>query len=193
MTTNGQLNVDEFIRNLQLLAFLTRHYVEGRFITDATEKPISFVHMNLLRILDQHPGRTVGDVAKYMNVSYPAATKTIDKLVKFGLLRRREDTQDRRIAHLHLTPAGKAMVEKYIVLKRDQIETVLDKFGLENAEQLNDHMHKFARNVVELIPIRAGVCMHCGAFDPEDCTPSVDEKSCGYLDNADEKTSDSTI
>jgi len=179
---NGELQVDEFTRNLQLIAFLTRHYIEGEFVAEATHKPISFVHMNLLRILGQNPGRTVGDVARFMNVSYPAATKTIDKLVRLRLVRRREDARDRRVAHLHLTSAGRRMVDKYIRVKREQIEGIIGRFGAAQASELNGHMQKFARCVVETIPIRAGVCLQCGAFSPEDCSPTVSEKTCGYLD-----------
>lgn len=179
---NGNIKIEQFIRNLQLISFLTRHYIEGDFVKEVTDKPISFVHMNLLRILDQYPGRTVGDIAKFMNVSYPAATKTIDKLVRLGFLRRREDSRDRRIAHLHLTTSGKRMVEKYLHLKHDQIEQIMNDFGIEDAFILSEHMNRFARCIVNRIPIRAGVCMQCGAFSPVECASTSSEKTCGYLD-----------
>ncbi len=180
---NGSSQTDSFIRNLQLMAFLTRHFLEGSYVDEVSDKPISFVHMNLLRILDKNPGKTVGDISKFMNVSYPAATKTIDKLVRLGFLRRREDSQDRRIAHLHLTPSGKKLVDKYINLKREQIDSVINQFGLDKAEQLNDHLSAFARKVVELNAIQPRGCIHCGAFDPGSCFPKKTEESCGYLDS----------
>jgi len=183
MEGNGKLEVDEFIRNLQLLAFLTRHYLESQFVDEVAEKHFSFVHMNLLRILDTNPGLTVGDIAKFMSVSYPAATKTIDKLVRLGFLRRREDTHDRRIAHLHLTNSGKKMVDKYIDLKRDKILEVVDSFGRDSMRQLNTGMNQFARDVVDTIPIKSGVCIQCGAFSPDHCYPIEEEKKCGYLES----------
>ncbi len=182
MKGNGSFETDSFIRNLQLLAFLTRHYIEERFVSEVSDKPISFVHMNLLRILEKHPGKTVGDIAKFMCVSYPAATKTIDKLVKLGFLRRREDSHDRRIAHLHLTQAGKRVVEKYSVMKRKAVEAVMNHFGMENAAKMNKQINLFARSVVDTLPIKSGVCMHCGAFDPEDCIATECDKKCGYLE-----------
>jgi len=183
MNVNGETEVDDFIRNLQLIAFLTRHYLESRFVDDVTDKPISFVHMNLLRVLDSNPGQTVGDIAKFMNVSYPAATKTIDKLVRLGLLRRREDTHDRRIAHLHLTSSGKKMVDKYIDLKRVKMLEIIDKFGQDKMHGLRTSMNQFAREIVDTIPIKAGICMQCGAFSPDHCYPTEEEKKCGYLES----------
>lgn len=182
MSTDGSLDIDEFVRNLHLFTFLARHSMEGKFVQESTDKQISFVQMNLMRILEQHPGQTVGDIAKFMNVSYPAATKTIDKLVRLGFLRRREDSHDRRIAHLHLTPAGRKTVEKYSELTREQLRLALERFGMERARLLNEHLFRFARAVVDVIPISGGVCMQCGAFDPNECYSPERGKSCGYLD-----------
>lgn len=186
MKSNGNLVIDEFIGHLQLMAFLTRHYIESRFIEEATERPLSYVHMNLLRILDNHPGETVGDIARYMKVSYPAATKTIDKLVRFGLLKRREDSYDRRIAHLHLTSSGKKIVEKYYNLKNAEIEKVISDLGIENAKVLNRQMHEFSQALVNSAPITKAICMQCGTYDPDICMVKTDGKSCGYLDSVKE-------
>lgn len=178
----NSLDVEEFIQNLHLFNYLTRHNMEDRFVQQATDKQISFVQMNLMRILAMHPGQTVGDVAKFMNVSYPAATKTIDKLVRLGFVRRKEDQQDRRIAHLHLTPVGKRAVDRYLQAKTDHVRRILDQFGDEKGQRLNDQLLEFSKAVVDVIPIRGGVCMQCGAFNPNHCYVAEREKSCGVLD-----------
>ncbi|HDS29884.1 MAG TPA: MarR family transcriptional regulator, partial [Firmicutes bacterium] len=113
MSQSDNFDVDEFIRNLHLFTHLTRHSIENRLVKNATDKQLSFCQMNLLRVLDESPGLTVGDVSRFMEVSYPAATKTIDKLVKFGFIRRKEDTKDRRVSHLFLTASGKRVIDKY--------------------------------------------------------------------------------
>ena len=186
MSKNGSDHTDTLIRNLQLIAFLTRHYLEGCFQDETSNKPISFVHMNLLRILDTNPGKTVGDIAKFMDVSYPAATKTIDKLVRLGFLRRREDAGDRRIAHLHLTSSGKKIVERCVKQKRERVEIVIKAFGRENSERFNEQLNAFARQTVDAIPIQSKGCIHCGAFDPGTCFPKNVESSCGYLNGCKE-------
>jgi DNA-binding MarR family transcriptional regulator len=182
MDSRNSFDIDDFIQNLHLFTYLTRHNMEGRFVQFATEKQVSFVQMNLMRVLQQHPGQNVGDVARFMNVSYPAATKTIDKLVRLGFVKRREDSLDRRIAHLHLTPSGKKAVEKYLQHKSEMVRKVLGVYGEEKARQLSAHLFDFSRAVVDVIPIRGGVCMQCGAFDPAHCHAAEPEKSCGVLD-----------
>jgi DNA-binding MarR family transcriptional regulator len=153
--------------------------MEGRFLGEITDHNVSFVQMNLLRVLHEHPGKTVGDVTKYMYVSYPAATKTIDKLAKLGYVKRKEDPGDRRIAHLHLTSAGEALVDEYERKKEQKIKHVIDRFGLGNAKELNGKLLEFARALLEEFSTDPSTCMHCGAFDPEFCLDSRDD--CGYL------------
>jgi DNA-binding MarR family transcriptional regulator len=78
MGTNGSIPAEEFIKSLHLFTHLARHNMENRFVEQVSGGEITFVQMNLMNVLGKYPGRTVGDVAKFMNVSYPAATKTID-------------------------------------------------------------------------------------------------------------------
>lgn len=182
MTGNGSIDLNEFIRNLHLFTHLARHNLEGRFVNEISENSLSFVQMNLMRVLVDNPGQTVGDIAKFMNVSYPAATKTIDKLVRLGYLRRQEDARDRRIAHLYLTDNGNTLVDRYFNLRKDLVSKVINHYGDEESRVLNEQLLKFAQSVVEVLPINSGVCMQCGAFDPEYCLPVQDDKSCGMID-----------
>ena len=183
MKGNGPADIDEFIRHLHIFTHITRHNLEKKFVKEVSEDSVSFVQMNLMRILLQNPGQTVGNIAKFMNVSYPAATKTIDKLVKLGFLKRKEDTHDRRIAHLFLTQSGERAVKKYADLRNEVINKVIDNYGYEKTKLLNDSLREFSGMVVKILPINAGVCMECGAFDPAKCTPKQGDKSCGLLDS----------
>ena len=181
-TSNGRIDTADFIRNLHVFNFLTRHNLESLFLHQATKKSISFVQMNLLRVLAQHPGQTVGNIARFMNVSYPAATKTIDKLVRLGFLKRKEDPHDRRIAHLFLTPSGQRSVDKYDQHKSDQINLVLERLGPQRAAEFNRQIHEFAAILVDVTPPAERPCIQCGAFDPEDCYDPEQDEFCNYLE-----------
>jgi DNA-binding MarR family transcriptional regulator len=179
MGSNGSISAEDFVKSLHLLTHLSRQNVEERMVEQVTEGKVSFVQLNLMKVIGLHPGRTVGDVSRYMSVSYPAATKTVDKLVKLGYLRRKEDPNDRRIAHLHLTPAGAKVVEKYSQHKAREIQRVLDRFNREELQGLNEWILGFSRVLVDEIHQGNG-CVQCGAFDPEIChKEGIDD--CGYL------------
>ena len=181
MGTNGSLKTEEFIQNLQLFTHLAQHNIEERFVSQVADGAVSFIQMNLLRVLGLHPGQTVGDVARFMGVSYPAATKTIDKLVRLGYLKRKEDSRDRRIAHLHLTPAGQKIVDKYSGFKEARIKQVLDRFEEEIIREINERFLDLSRAIIDEMNVSPAACMHCGAFDPEYCRAAGFENDCGYL------------
>jgi DNA-binding MarR family transcriptional regulator len=180
MSTNGSVKADEFVANLHLFTFLTRHNMEEKFVDQVSEKQISFIQMNLLRVLGRYPGQKVGDVAKFMDVSYPAATKTVDKLVRLNLLRRKEDTKDRRIAHLFLTANGQKVVDKYNCYKEEQIGKVIEKFHAEVINELNEKLLDLSRAIVDELKVSSDDCMQCGVFDPMFCHASGKDE-CGYL------------
>jgi DNA-binding MarR family transcriptional regulator len=180
MSTNGNVSADELIANLHLFTYLTHYNMEEKFIDHVTENQISFLQMNLMRILGLHSGLTVGEVARFMNVSYPAATKTIDKLVRLGYLKRKEDGKDRRIAHLLLTSHGQKLVDKYTTYKDEQMAKVLQHFRDDILNEINDRLLDLSRVIVDELKVSSANCMHCGAFDPSFChTAGKDE--CGYL------------
>lgn len=181
MGSNGSISTEDFINSIHLLTHLARHNMEERFVDKIANGEISFVQMNLMRVLGENPGRTVGEVAAYMNVSYPAATKTIDKLVRLGFVKRKEDNRDRRIAHLQLTHQGQKVVEKYTEFRDEQIKKVLKHFEGNGVSGMTDKFLDLARALIDELGVIEGACLQCGAFSPEYCKING-SGDCGYLE-----------
>lgn len=69
----------------------------------------------LLLAVKGHPdqrGPTIGDVARYMVLKHHSAVGLVDRAEAAGLVGRREDPDDRRIARLFLTARGEAMLAR---------------------------------------------------------------------------------
>ena len=66
-----------------------------------------------------------GDVAVELGVHASNATRTSEKLVRLGLLERRENPADRRYVQLTLTPEGLRLVERVIEHRRAAVAEVL--------------------------------------------------------------------
>ncbi len=54
----------------------------------------------------------ISDIGERFDISTPAASQLVDKLVQSGLVERAEDPDDRRAKQLTLTSRGKAVIEK---------------------------------------------------------------------------------
>ena len=66
-----------------------------------------------------------GDLAVELGVHASNATRTSEKLVRLGLLERRENPADRRYVQLTLTPEGLRLVERVIEHRRAAVAEVL--------------------------------------------------------------------
>ncbi|MDG4752657.1 MarR family transcriptional regulator [Micromonospora sp. WMMD718] len=68
--------------------------------------------------------RTV-DLATALEVHPSTATRTCDRLVRRGLVARRQGTTDRRVAWLTLTEAGRALVAQVVRRRTDRIRDLV--------------------------------------------------------------------
>ncbi len=55
---------------------------------------------------------TLKQGAELVHVSFPAASRTVDDLVRRGFVERHEDTEDRRMKRVSLTDAGHAVIRR---------------------------------------------------------------------------------
>lgn len=73
-----------------------------------------------LDIIDIYHCLKMKDIAKYLNISLPAATGLISRLHRIGMVKRSYDKKDRRLIFVSLTPKGKRVLEQ-IRLQRHKV------------------------------------------------------------------------
>ncbi len=68
----------------------------------------------------EHGGTSVKDIASRIQLDSPGVTGLIDRLVKEGLVERKEDPEDRRSLRINLTQKGRELAEsKLAPMARD--------------------------------------------------------------------------
>lgn len=72
----------------------------------AERSPVTAAQLRVLVLLAQSPGVNASAVAEVMNVHLSVASRLVDRLVRLGLVQRRESADDRRNLHLSLSEAG---------------------------------------------------------------------------------------
>lgn len=70
---------------------------------------ITFSQWVVLVSLRDGLASTAAEIARHMDHDAGAITRLIDQMEKRGLVARRRSTEDRRVIHLEITPAGKAL------------------------------------------------------------------------------------
>lgn len=66
----------------------------------------------ILALVAEYPGESNKIIAKTLGLSAPVVTRTADKLIELGLMKRHVSTVDRRMVELTVTPAGARLVRE---------------------------------------------------------------------------------
>lgn len=91
--------------------FLINH--AWRTELDRRLRPLGFSHSRwlLLLHLSRHDGCTHRELAQFMGIEAATLVRSVDHMEQEGLLKRCGSETDRRVKHLHLSEAGKKVVE----------------------------------------------------------------------------------
>lgn len=123
--------------------------VEAQF----ADAELTFSQWVVLMSLRDKAADTCADIARNMNHDTGAVTRLIDQLEKRGLVARARSTADRRVVHLKLLPAGKAMAKALTPRIVDFWNRVLADFSTADAANLLDLLTRLDRRLAAQAPI----------------------------------------
>jgi DNA-binding MarR family transcriptional regulator len=84
---------------------------------------LTLTQIKLLHHLeDPDAALTVKEAAELVHVSLPAASRTVDDLVRRGFVERHEDPDDRRMKRVSPTEAGHAVIRRLNAARRNGLE-----------------------------------------------------------------------
>lgn len=88
---------------------------------------VSLANLHLLQLLDAHGELTMGRVAHALDVSMSNATGLVDRMADRGLVERHRDVADRRVVHVHITEAGRAVLGDMDAIREGPLRAVLGR------------------------------------------------------------------
>jgi DNA-binding MarR family transcriptional regulator len=120
-----------------LLYLLARasHVVSSEFHDQLRRRGVSVPVWRVLASLVGGDGETVTGLAEVCLLQQPTMTKLLDRMVRDGLVCRTQDTRDRRVVRISLTPRGHAVVTELVeAAKRHEAEVMARHPGAEAGE-----------------------------------------------------------
>jgi DNA-binding MarR family transcriptional regulator len=141
-TANSQAS-PEAQRLLALLNTLIGSTFRQILWRNAAELELTYAQAQVLFYVDQHPGCHMGKVAKTFNVTLPATTQIVDRLVQKHFLIRGTNPADRRVATLELTETGKALVRELQTLQVEGLEPILARMSAQDRSRLIEGLEVF--------------------------------------------------
>jgi DNA-binding MarR family transcriptional regulator len=157
------------LRNLHLLRALVAATLEEGGLPP--EHGISVVQMSVLRLVAARHGAptALGEIARRLEVSVPAASKAIARLVTSGHLRAREDRADARRLRVDVTDAGKNAIRRYEAARERRADAVVARAGAATAERWIETTDELVRALLDAGRRDALPCLQCGLLSPSTC------------------------
>lgn len=131
-----------------------------------------------LRFLYLHPHSTAGELARGLNVSCGACTRTMDRLEQKGLAMRVTSPKDRRVQQMALSPKGKEFVEKAYKQLMEKFQGFMAKLSSEEVIALESSLCTFLSRGLDNLQTAEAACLHCGLLHMTDCPANI---SCQEL------------
>jgi DNA-binding MarR family transcriptional regulator len=105
--------VSELAASLYAIVVFMHKACNADFFEAITELELSLTQIKVLHHLESTDSDlTLKDLAELIPVSLPAASRTVDDLVRRGFVVRNEDTIDRRMKRVRITETGLAVTRR---------------------------------------------------------------------------------
>ena len=177
----------DLLRYSHIFSSAVRDLLELKVLREATDAPLTLPQFHLLKLISLNGSHQVGEVAQFLGVSAPAATKNIDKLEGLGLVRRSRSTADRRATLLESSRKGRQLVRRYEALKEERLEPVLDRFSDTELAQFTRMLERFSLQLISQEDSGEGLCLRCSAYYEEACPVNHLRDGCPYQKARDQK------
>ena len=108
---------------------------------------LTFTQWIMLMALRDGIADTCGEISKHLGHDTGATTRLIDQMEERGLIARTRSTEDRRVVHLAITGAGKALVKTLTPRIVDFWNETLNGFSAEEFSQLVSLLTRLADRI----------------------------------------------
>ena len=168
------------LRYCHIFASAVRDVLEAKPLQEASPGSLTPSQFHLLKLMSFDGRHQVGEVADFLGVSAPAATKNIDKLERLGLMVRTPSKGDRRATLLSVSRKGRRLVRKYEELQAARLYPALEHFRPKEIAQFTRLLERFSVSLLEVDPPGERFCLRCSAHLEEGCSVGQTRGGCPY-------------
>ncbi len=108
----------------EMLALLTQG-ATGDSLAIMAEAELTLPQIVTLQLLCDAGPHNLSAIAEHLNLSRPATSHLVDRLVALRLVRRDEDPDDRRHKQVRITPAGARLIERLAQSRSGEFEAAV--------------------------------------------------------------------
>jgi len=169
-----------FLRDCHIFSSATREALEALPLREASELPLTIAQIRLLKLLVADGRHRLGAIAGFLGVSPPAATKSIDKLERLGLVVRTAAQGDRRAKLLCVSPKGRRLVQRYEERKTARLSPIVDALQPGEMQRFAELVERLALALLKTADRGRLYCLRCAAYIESGCPVSKILSACPF-------------
>jgi len=161
----------DFLSSARVFARAVRDVFEADVLREVAEGNLTMPHLKLLYLVAQTDSVTIGDAATFLGVSSPAASKTVEKLVRRKLLRRSDIRGDRRSSELSLTEQGRRVLVTYESTRNRKAADIFSQYSPEVLREIAEVLDHLASGIASQREEteKGDICLQCEIYFRQDC------------------------
>jgi DNA-binding MarR family transcriptional regulator len=175
----GQRNWLPLIRYSHIVSSAVREILESDPLEQAGGAGMTARQLHLLEFIAL-AGHHIDDVAKFLRVTPPAATKAVDKLERRGLVLRNACAGDRRVTLLTCSDEGLRLVARYRSLQQEALATTMGGVDEEEISRLAGILERYALALISADGRSDAPCIRCSGYYDRDCPLQYSQRGCAY-------------
>ncbi len=170
---------DRSIANtIRVLGQTVQEICVPRMIDEASDHPLSRNQFLTLNLLSKRDGFSVGEIARILSITPPAATKIVFRLEQLDLAERRSRPGDRRVVDITLRDEGRAFLKRFDKCLRIRQSHILAQFTTEEKTQLLELVRRYVRAALAEETDTEVICLQCFNRVGEDCVLEDRDDRC---------------
>jgi DNA-binding MarR family transcriptional regulator len=175
--------INDFLGSLHVFHSAVNELVEEQLREDLVGE-LTIAQLKLLKLVASTNIASISDAAAFCRVSNAAASKSVDRLVRRGLIRRIESSNDRRVTHLSPTEAGRELLNRYETAQNHVLDGLFRQFMPSDFVRVTELLDRLSADIVELESSPHELCFRCGIFFRDSCLlREVVKRTCYFYRN----------
>jgi DNA-binding MarR family transcriptional regulator len=172
--------LNDFLASTQIFSTAMTELLDEQ-IRSVLGKQFTLSQLKLLKMVARTNAGTISEIASFLSVSNAAASKAVDRLVRRGLIRRKEKEEDRRAISLSLTAEGTQTLEQFEEVLYETLEGLFKRFTPDDLVSVGNLLDKLSTDLVDAGARPGELCFRCGIYFRDKCLlRSGSKRTCYY-------------
>ena len=161
--------IREFLGSARIFVKAVDEVLEEKLLIQVTGHQLTPSLMKVLELVAFTDVGTLSELAAFLGISTPAASKAVDKLVRRNLLERVGGGTDRRSIRVTLTEEGRRVLTAYNFARTSRLVDLFSKFPAEELKRASALLDQVSAAVAGQTGKAEDLCLQCGIHFRDTC------------------------